>query len=70
MIILSDEYMRSHPGLIYQQDNSGPHRARDTQAELRTRGNPVMEWYPSSRDLNAIETVWRQIMQRIRCRTE
>ncbi len=29
-----------------------------------------MEWPPSSSDLNAIETVWHRIKQRIRCRTE
>ena len=44
--------------LALMQDNAPSHAARDTIAELESRGVTVISWPPYSPDLNPIETVW------------
>ena len=42
---------------IFQQDNAPPHTARITKQWLANCGIPVLDWPPSSADLNPIEHV-------------
>jgi hypothetical protein len=55
---LLEEYMRTHPGLIFQQDNTGAHAAAYTTFQFMCSRLQVLKWPPFSLDLNPIETVW------------
>jgi transposase len=52
------EYMRTHPGLLFQQDNAPGHRAKFTKEILEYYGIPTMWWPPNSPDLAPIENIW------------
>lgn len=47
-----------NPGLKLMQDGAPGHAAKETQAELRSRGIETIQWPPYSPDLNPIETIW------------
>lgn len=53
------EYMRSHPGLLYfQQDNAPRHTAMFTKDMLDFYSTPTMWWPPNSPDLALIKSIW------------
>ena len=52
------DYMDSHPGLYFQQDNAKPHAAAETSFAFMCAGIRVIKWPPFSLDLNPIEKVW------------
>jgi len=52
------EYMRTHPGLLFQQDNAPGHSAQFTKEMLEFYRIPTIWWPPNSPDLAPIENIW------------
>ena len=54
---------------ILQEDNCGPHRAKNIATYLANEDVARMEWPPQSPDLNPIENVWGLMKNRLRKRS-
>ena len=52
------EYLREHPGLIFQQDNAPGHKAVMTREAMDVYGFRPIWWPPNSPDLSPIESIW------------
>jgi transposase len=52
------EYLRTHPGLLFQQDNAPRHSAMFTKEMLDFYNIPTIWWPPNSPDLAPIESIW------------
>jgi hypothetical protein len=46
-------------GMIFMQDNAGPHRKAEVQVWLEEQPWETMEWPPYLPDLNPIEHCWK-----------
>jgi transposase len=47
-----------YPARHFMQDGAPAHTARDTKKYLKSLGVPLLNWPPSSPDLNPIENLW------------
>jgi hypothetical protein len=61
IVPLIDEYLRSHPYDLLQQDNCGGHSSSIVQNHLHELGWFPIFWPPFSPDLNPIEDIWKEI---------
>jgi hypothetical protein len=61
VVPLISDYLKSHPGLILQQDNARGHAAKRTLELMQQYGFRPIYWPPYSPDLNPIETLWDDI---------
>lgn len=52
------DYIASHPGLVFQQDDASGHASAYTKLRFIGQGIQPITWPPFSLDLNPIETVW------------
>lgn len=52
------EYLQTHPGLLFQQDNAPGHSARLTEQTMEAYGIRQIWWPPNSPDLSPIENIW------------
>jgi transposase len=55
------EYMRTHPGLLFRQDNAPGHSARFTKEVLDSYGIQPIWWPPNSPDLAPISGTSKRI---------
>jgi hypothetical protein len=58
ILLLLEEYISTHLGLIFQQDNAGLHAIAYTTFQFMGSGINPIKWPLFSLDLNPIETVW------------
>jgi len=52
------EYLKSHPGLYFQQDNAPGHAANFTKEALESFSIQPIWWPPNSPDLAPIKGIW------------
>lgn len=55
---LIEDFLRSHPQVIFQQDNAPSHRSKATTRALQDRGIEILKFPRYSPDLTPIENVW------------
>ena len=55
-------------GVLFQQDNATPHKARITMDFLNVNNVPLLPWPARSPDLSPIEHVWDHLGQKLRGR--
>ena len=51
---------------LYMQDNAPPHKSKFAMKWFERNNIPVMQWPPSSPDLNPIENLWDMIDERLK----
>jgi hypothetical protein len=50
-------YIHTHPGLIFQQDNAGGHSARSIYRQFEELGVPLLKWPAYSPNPSPIEAL-------------
>ena len=58
-------YHASHPNMVFQQDNAGPHRANAVDRWFVANGIQKLTWPTTSSDLNIIENIWQILKEEI-----